>query len=155
LSLGRIGGGVDSSLRRRDYYLPMRFLSAAVAVWLLGAGCRSGDNSSEPRSLKPSATKGANLAAPVESPAATPTNASSAAIVLPTSGRIERVNLGKRFVVIDYTLGGMPALESLVNVYRNDQKVGELRLSGPEKNGFVAADILDGFIQVDDEVRVY
>jgi hypothetical protein len=76
-------------------------------------------------------------------------------IVLPASGRVEQVNLGQRFVVIDYTLGGMPALQSLVNVYRNDQKVGELRLSGPERNGFVAADIVDGFIQVDDEVRVY
>lgn len=74
--------------------------------------------------------------------------------ILPASGRVHSINAGLRFVVIDYTLGGMPPLQSLLSVFRSNEKVGEIRLTGPERNGFVAADILQGFLQIDDEVRL-
>ena len=62
-------------------------------------------------------------------------------MVLPASGRIHRVNAGLRFVVIDYTLGGMPPMGSLVNVYRNNEKVGQLQ---GEPGGGAAVDDFDG-----------
>lgn len=76
-------------------------------------------------------------------------------VVLPAGGRVHMVNLGLRFIVIDYTLGGMPPMGSVLGVFRNGEKVAQVRLSGPEpRNGFVTADIMEGFIQVDDEVRL-
>lgn len=136
----------------------MRFLFVVitgVAVFLL-AGCRSAGPADEARSIQPASSKGGQLVAAPAPVMAVSTNTSEPApIVLPPSGRVHSVNLGRRFVVLDYTLGGMPPLESRLNVYRNGQKVAELRLSGPERNGFVAADIVDGFVQVDDEVRLH
>ena len=77
-------------------------------------------------------------------------------MVLPTSGRIHSVNTGLRFAVIDYTLGGMPDIGALLYVYRNNEKVGQIRLSGPEpRNGFITGDVVEGFIQIDDEVRIH
>jgi hypothetical protein len=125
----------------------------AVCLW---AGCRSPEPAEKARSIVPAPSKGGQLVAAPEPVVTVSTNTTEPApIVLPASGRVHSVNLGRRFVVLDYTLGGMPPLESRLNVYRNGQKVAELRLSGPERNGFVAADILDGFVQVDDEVRLH
>jgi hypothetical protein len=69
---------------------------------------------------------------------------------------VHTVNLGLRFIVVDYTLGGMPPMGSLLTVFRNNEKVAQVRLSGPEpRNGFVTADILEGYVQPDDEVRLH
>ena len=132
----------------------MRVGVFAVALVLMGAGCRSTERPEGAARPDPETTKGGWTSdAARETPPAT--NAASAAVVLPASGRVHSVNAGRRFVVIDYTLGGMPELQSVLGVYRSGQKVGEVRLSGPERNGFVAADVVDGYLQVDDEVRVY
>ncbi len=136
----------------------MRWMSRSSLLVLAGllalAGCQGSDSSRRNR-IAPSLKKGAEQMRIATEPDTVPaTNAPSAPVVLPTSGRVHSVNLGLRFVVIDYTLGGMPPLQSLLNVYRNNQKVGEVRLYGFERNGFVTADIVEGFIQVDDEVRV-
>jgi hypothetical protein len=87
--------------------------------------------------------------APVRSPT---TNAPP--VLLPASGRVHTVNVGLKFVVIDYTLGGMPVTGSIVSAYRGDQKVGEIKITGPERNGFVAGDVVNGFIQPEDQVRI-
>ncbi len=117
------------------------------------SGCRSRDDAEGTTPAKPTPTRGGGLVRPA--PAADPTNAApaSATTTLPASGRVHSVNPGLRFLVVDYTLGGMPELQSRLNVYRNNEKIGEIRLSGPERNGFVAADILEGILQVGDEIR--
>lgn len=141
----------------------MRFaLSRTMAVVALGtllAGCRSTPGSSQPgERTVPKAnvsTKGGGLVRP-DSGSASPTNtaAAKATMLLPASGRIHSVSPVAPFVVVDYILGGMPPLQSTLDVFRAGQKVGQIRLSGPEQNGFVAADILNGILQIDDEVRV-
>lgn len=141
----------------------MRFaLSMSLTVVALGmllVGCRSTPGSSQPGERNvPKAnvsTKGGGLVRP-ESGSAASTNAATAkaTTLLPASGRIHSVSPVAPFVVVDYILGGMPPLQSTLDVFRAGQKVGQVRLSGPEQNGFVAADILNGILQVDDEVRV-
>ncbi len=134
----------------------MRFFAVLLAVPILLSACRSTDDTNpDDAGRRPAATSsargGERLASLGPAPA---TNAPPAnPILLPTNGRVHSINSALRFVVIDYTLGGLPPLQSRLQVFRNDEKVGEVRLSGPERNGFVAADILDGFIQVDDQVR--
>jgi hypothetical protein len=134
----------------------MRLVHALLAALCLAAGCQSGDPSdaAAPRRADAPPTKGGRLVPTASGTVETNTPA-AAPVLLPTSGRIHSINLGLRFVVIDYTLGGMPALGSQLAVYRSQEKVGMVRLSGPERNGFVAGDITEGFLQVDDEVRVH
>ncbi len=137
----------------------MRLIHVALTAFVIAvlAGCRSPDSSGRPdgqstRTGPGPAKKGGRSQQPGSTDAG---DAATTAIVLPTSGRVHKVNQGLRFVVIDYTLGGMPPLDSILSVYRAGEKVGEVRLSGPERNGFVAADIVEGFLQVEDEVRIH
>lgn len=135
----------------------MRFLHVLLAVPLVFAACRAKDDAGLPEGTKPRPTAPANRAGARLGTGGTTvsTNVPTAGpMVLPASGRIHMVNAGLRFVVVDYTLGGIPPVDSRLNVYRNNEKVAQLRLSGPERNGFIAADIVEGFVQVDDEVRM-
>lgn len=140
----------------------MRFEHGILVALCLVAGCQSKAPKDSPdQPARPAAgsaakgTKGGGLGpGNVSAPASNIT--SSATVVLPASGRVHSVNTGLRFVVIDYTLGGMPAMGSLLFVYRNNERVGQIKLSGPEpRNGFVTGDVVEGFIQPDDEVRVH
>lgn len=136
----------------------MRFIHALLTVACLLAGCHTKDapDDAKPAAMPaPRSARGGGLG-PAPVPAATATNATSAVpVVLPASGRVHLVNAGLRFVVIDYTLGGMPTMGSLLRVYRGNEQVGQIRLSGPEpRNGFVTGDIVEGILQVDDEVRL-
>ncbi|MBX3746835.1 MAG: hypothetical protein KF833_16115 [Verrucomicrobiae bacterium] len=132
-----------------------RTLVVSALILALGPGCRSPDRSPDARPI-PAGTKGGGLATPAfPSSAGRSDTGPLAPVLMPPSGRVHAVRADLRFVVLDYTLGGLPAEGAILSVYRNDQKVGELRLSGPpERSGFVTADILEGFIQVDDEVRM-
>jgi len=71
----------------------------------------------------------------------------------PILGRVSAMNGGLRFVVIDFSLGGVPALERRLGVYRNGQRVGEVKISGPQSETLIAADITEGTVQVGDEVK--
>lgn len=68
-------------------------------------------------------------------------------------GRVVNVNDVLRFVVIDFPTGRLPALEQRLSVYRVDQKVGEIRISGPYRGTTVAADILAGEAKFGDAVK--
>ncbi len=125
----------------------------------LVTGCQSKDAADPTKAgSAPAArsTKGGGLANLNPPPPAPTNSAAGIPVVLPTSGRIHSVNTGLRFAVIDYTLGGMPDIGALLYVYRNNEKVGQIRLSGPEpRNGFITGDVVEGFIQIDDEVRIH
>ncbi len=132
--------------------------AVAVAALFLHAGCSSPDPTSRERPANTViASKGGGLitVAPPADPPARTNRAETDPLILPTSGRIHSVHPGLQFVVVDYTLGGIPSFQSLLPVYRGDQKVGQIRLTGPERNGFVAADVDEGLLQVDDEVRIH
>jgi len=68
-------------------------------------------------------------------------------------GKIASVNANLRFVVMDFSLRRMPAPEQRLNVYRNGQKVGEVKVTGPALDTTIAGDITAGEAQLADEVR--
>jgi hypothetical protein len=70
-------------------------------------------------------------------------------------GRVIAANVASQFVVIDFSPGGMPATGRRMNVFRQGQKVGEVKISGPARNFNIAADVLAGEAGVGDEVRDY
>lgn len=57
------------------------------------------------------------------------------------------------FVVIDFSARVMPAIGSRLSVYRNGRKIGAVRVTEPVRARFATADIIEGELQVGDEVR--
>ena len=68
-------------------------------------------------------------------------------------GKVIQLNPTLRFVVMDFPLRRMPALEQRLNVYRDGQKVGEVKVSGPARDTTIAGDVMVGEARVGDEVR--
>jgi hypothetical protein len=80
-------------------------------------------------------------AAPTVTPAAT------------RAGKIISVKPELRFVVVDFSLSGVPADGTTMAVYRAGQKVAELRITGPSVGTNTAADITAGEVKPGDDVR--
>jgi len=69
------------------------------------------------------------------------------------NGKIAWVNSNLRFVVITFPVGQMPALDQRLNVYRRGLKAGEVKISGPQSDDSVVADIVAGEAEPGDAVR--
>ncbi len=69
------------------------------------------------------------------------------------NGQVVSVNAALKFIVIDYSLFKVPSPGIRVNLYRQSQKVGEARLTGPAMDTVIAADLIAGEARVGDEVR--
>jgi hypothetical protein len=69
------------------------------------------------------------------------------------AGKVEMVNQNARYVVLSFPIGHLPAMEQRLNVYRNGLKVGEVKVSGPQIEDNVVADIVEGESGQGDEVR--
>ena len=101
---------------------------------------------------------------PPGNPSNPPTNSTNAPvakgnklIVTPDTARVGKVvqmNEHGRFVIVNFPVGALPAVEQQLNVYRNGLKVGEVRISGPQSDDNTVGDIIQGEANVGDEVRV-
>lgn len=69
------------------------------------------------------------------------------------AGRVVTVNNAARFVVLNYPFGFLPSIDQRLNVYRLGQKVGQLKVSGPQQDTNTAADLITGEVQIGDEAR--
>lgn len=94
-------------------------------------------------------------------PGGRPVDASTAAsdqklIVTPQEGlegKIAWVNSNLRFVVITFPVGQMPALDQRLNVYRRGLKVGEVRITGPQRDDSIVGDLVTGEAGTGDAIR--
>ena len=76
--------------------------------------------------------------------------------VLPATsdtGKVAMVNPGARFVVMTFPIGGVPANDRRLNIYRKGLKVAEVKVTGPQRDNNTVADIISGEVQVNDEAR--
>ena len=119
----------------------MRFVLAVFLCAGLLAGCASKNSSAK---LKPAAT-GAIGGKKAKTPPLAPT--------FEIVGKVVSVNVAVRFVVLEFPLSAMPALGQKMSVYRDGQKIGELKISGPQSENNIVADITAGDAQAGDEVR--
>lgn len=69
------------------------------------------------------------------------------------AGRVVTYNVAGRFVVLDFPVGRMPVLDQTMFVYRDGLKVGEVKITGPERDTNTVADLTSGEAQKGDEVR--
>lgn len=68
-------------------------------------------------------------------------------------GKVAAVGSAGRFVVLTFPIGHMPAIEERLSVYREGLKVGEVKISGPQRDDSIVADITAGDVLPGDEVR--
>jgi hypothetical protein len=69
-------------------------------------------------------------------------------------GKVARVDLDGRFVILSFSPGSVPKPEERLNVYRNGLKVAEVKVDAKWQTGNnTAADIVQGDVQVGDEAR--
>ena len=124
----------------------MSYLSTILffAVLLSASACKS-PKTPTASSAKPNRTVTATTLPSTDKPGARPVNV--------VTGRIVGVRDPLRFVIIDFTNSRMPQLDQQLNVYRLDQKVAELKVSGPYLGTTVAADITAGEVLEGDLVR--
>ena len=68
-------------------------------------------------------------------------------------GKVAMVNTTARFVVLNFPLGKMAAVEQRLNLYRRGLKVGEVKVTGPQREDNIVADLVAGEAGVGDEAR--
>jgi len=124
----------------------MRLAFTALLLATLGlVGCASRQNGSARPAF---AATESNMAKPAE-PANPPLITPASALV----GKIVRYNTAGRFVVLEFPIGHLPALEQRMFVYRAGLKVGEVKVTGPQRDDHVVADLTNGEALAGDEVR--
>ncbi len=69
------------------------------------------------------------------------------------TGRVSVYNDAGRFVVLDFPIGHLPANELVMFVFRQGLKVGEVKITGPQRDHNTVADLVSGEARKGDEVR--
>jgi hypothetical protein len=116
------------------------FVSLTLMVaGLLAAGCAS----IKPAPKAPSTQQSA--AAPATEPIVTPDNSLAAKVV--------SYNSTGRFMVLSFPVGQMPKMDQSLFLYRGGLKVGEVKITGPQNDNNIVADLVTGDAQAGDEVR--
>jgi hypothetical protein len=68
------------------------------------------------------------------------------------TGKVVKVNTTARFVVLSFPVGHLPGMEQRLNVTRRGLKVGEVKITGPQQEENIVADIMAGDAEEGDEV---
>ena len=76
-------------------------------------------------------------------------------VTLDTSftAKVIRYNSIGRYVVLSFPIGQMPAVGQGLFLYRGGLKTGAVKITGPQNDNNIVADVVDGDAQVGDEVR--
>jgi hypothetical protein len=120
----------------------MRSLLSIILLCVLApCGCAHKRVADQPKPPPPRAGAQANYR-PL---AVTPENA--------LMGKVATVNTAGRFVVLNFPLGRMAAVGQSLNLYRRGLKVGEVKVTGPQREDNIVADLVAGEAGVGDEAR--
>ena len=68
-------------------------------------------------------------------------------------GRVALVNNEARFVVINFPPGTVPPVGQPMNVNHRGLKIGEVKITGPQRDNDTVADLTTGAAYVGDEVK--
>ncbi len=72
---------------------------------------------------------------------------------LSPAGRVALVNNEARFVVINFPPGIIPQIGQPMNVNHLGLKIGEVKITGPQRDTDTVADLVTGAAYVGDEVK--
>jgi hypothetical protein len=68
-------------------------------------------------------------------------------------GKVATYNDAGHFVVLTIPQDQMPQVDTELFIYRDNMKVGEVKVTGPQRDENVVADVVNGEAQAGDEVR--
>ena len=91
-----------------------------------------------------------------KAPAPAPVAHTMQTVVTPDNSLTARVasyNATGRFVVLSFPMSQMPKLDQTLFLYRDGLKVAEAKVTGPQRDNNIVADLVSGDAQVGDEVR--
>jgi hypothetical protein len=108
-----------------------------VMVGMLAAGCAYHRPASKTKHATPAAVAPQTIVTPDNSLAA----------------RVVSYNASGRFVVLSFPPGQTPKLDQSFFLYRDGMKVGEVKITGPQRENNIVADLITGEAQVGNEVR--
>lgn len=112
----------------------MKFFLPWLMAGLLAAGCIS-------KRAKPSTAPAAAMPQTI----VTPDNSLTA--------KVASYDAAGQFVVLSFPVGQMPKMDQTLFLYRSGLKVGEVKITGPQGDNNVVADLVAGDAQAGDEVR--
>jgi hypothetical protein len=69
------------------------------------------------------------------------------------AAKVASYNSVGRFVVLSFSVGQMPKMDQTLFLYRAGLKVGEIKITGPQRDNNIVADLVSGEATVGDEVR--
>jgi hypothetical protein len=69
------------------------------------------------------------------------------------TAKVASYNATGRFVVLGFPVGQIPKMDQPFFLYRAGLKVGEIRITGPQRDNNIVADLITGEAQAGDEVR--
>lgn len=69
------------------------------------------------------------------------------------SAKVVRYNSVGRFVVLSFPVGQMPETGQTFSIYHAGVKVGEVRITGPQRDTDTVADLTQGSAEEGDDVR--
>ncbi len=121
----------------------MRLLNLLVLCSILACGCAQNKSAvrTKPRAAVPAAANARTNANLIVTPGTR------------VSGRVASVNAASRFVIATFPLGTMPVIGQQLNVYREGLKVGEIKITGPQRDVSIAGDIITGNCQPGDDIK--
>jgi len=97
-----------------------------------------------------------HAAAPQPAPASYNASVNTGPIVTPDTSltaKVVRYNSVGRFVVLSFPVGQMPQNSQTFFLYRAGMKVGQIKITGPQRDNDTVADLVEGDAQEGDEVR--
>jgi hypothetical protein len=89
-------------------------------------------------------------------PAPTPVTAAPQPMVTPDNSltaKVIRYNSVGRFVVLSFPIGQMPQNGQTFFLYRDGMKIGQVKITGPQRDNDTVADLIEGDAQQGDDVR--
>ena len=144
---------VDAA-RQRDFTAFVRNVTFVPALALvLATGCAEKKAAYPPGSYAPRNSAGTS-AASTSGPASVTNNNLIITLDASATGKVARVNPSDRFVVLNFPLGHMPSLDQRLSLYRKGLKIGEVKVTGPQQDDNMIADLVAGEAEVGDEVRL-
>ena len=163
------------------FHMKMRFGSCLLVAGTIVSGCAHSrsEPSMWPAQTTPSPSNNTTLLSTAEEPApasnavpvvislppiqpaATPPvsnipPANIIPIVTPSASlqaTVLRYNPSGRFVVLNFPLGQLPEMGHTFFIYHGDSKVGQVKITGPQQDNLIVADVTAGEAQPGDDVR--
>ena len=119
----------------------MRFIFqlCLLALVVVVSGCAS------KKSAKPAGVTTSSKRAPGSQPIVKPSNE--------LAGKVISFNAVGRFAVLNFPVTHMPVNDTTLFLYRDNLKVGEVKITGPQRDDNIVADLINGEVRPGDEVR--